>query len=124
LPADTTSDEWNFFLQGAGRITVYAAPTSSRTYDFTAGGVGYVPQGCGHYIENVGTEDLIFLEVLQSPKFTDISVSQWLGLTPKQIVKDHLGLPDAVIDRLPKVKPIIVPGNKNLTALAGNGTAF
>ncbi|KAK4233260.1 RmlC-like cupin domain-containing protein [Achaetomium macrosporum] len=102
----TTSDEWNFFLQGAGRITAYAAPVSSRTYDFTAGGVGYVPQGCGHYIENTGTEDLIFLEVLQAPKFTDISVSQWLGLTPKQI------------------KPIIVPGNTDLTALAGNGTAF
>lgn len=120
----TTSDEWNFFLQGAGRITVYAAPTSSRTYDFTAGGVGYVPQGCGHYIENVGDQDLVFLEVLQAPKFTDISVSQWLGLTPRQIVKDHLGLPDAVIDSLPKVKPIIVPGNRNLTALAGNGTAY
>ncbi|SPQ25008.1 73d24f11-67ae-4dc9-a15d-3079efc6509e [Thermothielavioides terrestris] len=120
----TTSDEWNFFLQGSGRITVYGAPASSRTYDFTAGDVGYVPVACGHYIENTGTEDLIFLEVLQAPKFTDISVAQWLALTPKQVVKDHLNLPDSVVDALPKEKPLILPGNTNLTALAGNGTAF
>ena len=45
----------------------------------------------------------------------DISVSQWLGLTPKQIVKDHLGLPDAVIDNLPKYEQFILPGDKNMT---------
>ncbi|KAK4160547.1 Bicupin, oxalate decarboxylase/ oxidase [Cladorrhinum sp. PSN259] len=119
-----TSDEWNFFLQGAGRITVYGAPASSRTFDFTAGGVGYVPVAAGHYIENTGTEDLIFLEVLQAPKFSDISVAQWLALTPKQVVKDHLHLPDSVIDNLPKEKPIVLPGDKNLIALAGGGSAF
>ncbi|KAK4195028.1 RmlC-like cupin domain-containing protein [Triangularia verruculosa] len=120
----TTSDEWNFFLQGSGRITVYGAPAASRTFDFTAGGVGYVPAAAGHYIENTGTEDLIFLEVLQAPKFSDISVAQWLALTPKQVVKDHLHLPDSVINALPKEKPIILTGNKNLTALAGGGSAF
>lgn len=62
--------------------------------------------------------------MLQAPKFTDISVAQWLALTPKQVVKDHLNLDDAVIDALPKEKPIILTGNTNLTALAGNGTAF
>lgn len=103
---------------------MYGAPASSRTYDFTAGGVGYVPASCGHYIENTGSEDLVFLEVLQAPKFTDISVAQWLALTPRQVVKDHLGLPDAVLDALPREKPIIQTGNKNLTALASNGSAF
>ncbi|KAK3377431.1 RmlC-like cupin domain-containing protein [Podospora didyma] len=120
----TTSDEWSFFLQGSGRITVYTAPASSRTFDFTAGGVGYVPAAASHYIENTGDEDLIFLEVLQAPKFSDISVAQWLALTPKQVVKDHLHLPDAVIDALPKQKPLIVQGNKNLTALAGGDGRF
>lgn len=86
----------------------------------TAGGVGYVPAACGHYVENTGTEDLIFLEMLKAPKFTDISVAQWLALTPKQVVKDHLKLPDAVIDALPREKPIILRGKKNLTALAGS----
>ncbi|KAK1777576.1 RmlC-like cupin domain-containing protein [Copromyces sp. CBS 386.78] len=112
------------FIQGSGRITVYVAPSTSRTYDFTAGGVGYIPQGSSHYIKNTGTEDLVYLEVLQAPKFTDISVAQWLALTPRQVVEDHVHLPDELLDRLPTEKPYVVAGNKNLTAMAGGGTAY
>jgi oxalate decarboxylase family bicupin protein len=101
-----TSDEWSFFIQGSARITVFPVANS-------------------HYVENTGTEDVIFLEVLQQPKFTDISVAQWLALTPKQIVIDTLGLPEETLDSLPKTKTYIKTGNTNLTALAGdpNGTA-
>lgn len=139
-----TSDEWNFFIQGSARITLFNAPDASRTFgmrsfrsppnihpktnqqlDYTAGDVGYIPVAQSHYIENTGTEDVIFLEVLQQPKFTDISVAQWLALTPKQVVKDTLHLPDSTIDNLPKMKQYIKTGNRNLTALASdpNGTA-
>jgi oxalate decarboxylase family bicupin protein len=120
-----TSDEWNYFLQGSARITVYSAPDSSRTFDYTAGDVGYIPASNSHYIENTGTEDVIFLEVLKQDKFTDLSVSQWLALTPRQVVKDTLGLPDETLDKLPKEKTYLKTGNRNMTALAAdpNGTA-
>jgi oxalate decarboxylase family bicupin protein len=111
----TTSDEWTYFIQGSARLTVYQAPTNSRTFDFSAGDVGYVPVPNAHYLENTGNETLIFLEVLQAAQYTDISVNQWLGLTDKQIVKDHLKLSDAFLNTLPKVKPFVVPGNPNLT---------
>ncbi|KAI6378476.1 hypothetical protein MCOR32_004726 [Pyricularia oryzae] len=123
----TTSDEWNFFLQGSARMTVFSAPSSSRTFDYTAGDVGYIRTAESHYIENTGTEDVVFLEALQAKKFSDISVSQWLALTPRQVVKDTLHLSDAVLDRLPKEKTLIKVGNKNMTAIAnqasGNTTA-
>ncbi|KAI0177432.1 RmlC-like cupin domain-containing protein [Pestalotiopsis sp. NC0098] len=115
----TTSDEWNYFLQGSGRITVFAAPSAARTFDFTAGDVGYIEAANSHYIENTGTEDVIFLEVLQAEKFSDVSLSQWLALTPRQVVKDTLNLSDELLDSLPKDKTLIKPGNKNMTALAG-----
>ncbi|KAI1305668.1 Bicupin, oxalate decarboxylase/oxidase [Xylaria venustula] len=118
----TTSDEWSYFLQGSARITIFKAPESSRTFDFTAGDVGYIPQAQGHYVENTGTEDVIFLEVLQAKKFGDISASQWLALTPRQVVKDTLGFTDDVLDKLPKDKTLIKPGNTNLTALAGGSS--
>ncbi|TDZ40534.1 Oxalate decarboxylase OxdD [Colletotrichum trifolii] len=118
------ADEWNYFLQGSGRVTVFQAPESSRTFDFTAGDVGYVKVGDSHYIENTGTEDVVFLEVLQAPRFTDIGVAQWLALTPKQVVKDTLNLSDALIDSLPKEKEYIKPGNFNMTALAGGMKNF
>lgn len=120
-----TSDEWNYFLQGSARATIYLAPDASQTFDYTAGDVGYIPASNSHYIENTGTEDVIFLEVLQAPKFTDISVAQWLAITPKQVVMDTLGLSEETIANLPKEKTYIKTGDLNLTALASdpNGTA-
>ncbi len=106
----TTSDEWTYFIQGSARVTVYSAPASSRTFDFTAGDVGYIPVPNAHYLENTGNETLIFLEVLQARQYSDISVNQWLGLTPKQIVKDHLKVSDGFLATLNKDKPIIVQG--------------
>lgn len=111
----TTSDEWTYFLQGSARLTVYQAPGSSRTFDFTAGDVGYVPVPNAHYLENTGNETLVFLEVLQAKEYSDISVNQWLGLTPKQIIKDHLKVSDGFLATLKKDKPIIVQGNPDLT---------
>jgi oxalate decarboxylase family bicupin protein len=108
-----TSDEWNFFLSGRCRMTSFSAPDASRTFDFQAGDVGYIPVANSHYIENTGNETVTYLEVLQAPKYQDISVGQWLGLTPQQVVRDTLRLPQALIDRLPKNKPYIVPGNAN-----------
>jgi oxalate decarboxylase/phosphoglucose isomerase-like protein (cupin superfamily) len=40
--------------------------------------------------------------------FQDISLSQWLALTPPELVKAHLGFSDDVIDHLSKVKQVIV----------------
>lgn len=82
----------------------------------------YIPQAAGHYVENTGTEDVIFLEVLLASKFADISASQWLALTPRQVVKDTLNLTDAVLDAQPKEKTLIKPGNANLTALAAESS--
>ena len=64
-------------------------------------------------------------ELTVFPSNIDISVAQWLGLTPPQVVKDTLHLPDAVVDKLPKYKNYIVPGNTNLltTNFTGEGPA-
>ena len=52
------ADEWQYYIKGRGRMTVFGSHGRARTEEFAAGDVGYVPQGYGHYIENVGTEDL------------------------------------------------------------------
>jgi len=100
-------------------------PPRSSAYHRLHGDVGYIPALNSHYIENTGTENVIFLEVLKQPVFTDISVAQGLALAPKQVVQDTLHLPDKTLDNLPKQKTYLKPGNRNLTALAAtpNGTA-
>lgn len=118
-----TSDEWSFIISGSGRATVFQAPESSRTFDFQAGDVAYVPVPESHYIENVGEDDLVVLEVLQASKFTDMSVAQWIALTPNQIIKDTLNLTDDVIDNLPKDKTILKPGTGSYNLTETNFTA-
>ncbi len=49
------SDEWQYYLSGKGRMTVFGSESKARTFDYQAGDVGYVPYAMGHYIENTAT---------------------------------------------------------------------
>jgi len=102
------ADEWQYYLSGTGRMTVFASQDSSRTFDFRAGDVGYVPKSMSHYVQNTGDVPLKFLELFRSPRFEDVSLNQWLALTPAQLVKSHLGLDQSTIDHLSKTKKPIV----------------
>ena len=64
----------------------------------------------GHYIENTGDEPLRFLEMFRSDRFADVSLNQWMALTPPELVKAHLNLDARTIAALSKDKPVIVPG--------------
>jgi oxalate decarboxylase len=102
------SDEWQYYISGRARMTVFASGDNSRTFDYQAGDVGYVPQAMGHYIENTGDDVVRYLEMFTGPKYTDVSLTQWLAVIPPELVKEHLNLSDAVIAKLPKQKPIVV----------------
>jgi oxalate decarboxylase len=103
-----TTDEWQYYLSGQGRMTVFASGGKSRTFDYQAGDVGYVPFAMGHYIQNTGNETLTFLEMFRSDHFADVSLAQWMGVLPSELVKAHLNLDDHVIAGLPRTKPVIV----------------
>ncbi|VDB85112.1 unnamed protein product [Peniophora sp. CBMAI 1063] len=105
-----TQDEWTFFLSGQARMTLFAAQSNSRTFDYQAGDIGYVPASFGHYVENVGNDTLHFLEISNTDRFQDISLTQWLALTPPELVKAHLGFDDATIAMLNKTKQQVVQG--------------
>ena len=44
----------------------------------------------GHYIENTGTTPLRFLEMFKSSYYADVSLDQWMALTPPELVQAHL----------------------------------
>lgn len=94
------ADEWQYYIQGAGRMTVFAAEGRARTFGYGAGDVGYVPFAMGHYIENVGDEPLRFLELFRSDRYADVSLAQWMGLSPMPLVVDNLQLSERVAGRL------------------------
>jgi oxalate decarboxylase len=95
------ADEWQYYLSGQGRMTVFASGGKSRTFDYQAGDVGYVPRDMGHYVENTGEEPLVFLALFRSDHYADISLAQWMGVLPPELVKAHLNVDDKFIANLP-----------------------
>jgi oxalate decarboxylase len=88
-------------------MTVFASGGKSRTFDYQAGDVGYAPRDMGHYVENIGDEPLVFLALFRSDHYADISLAQWMGVLPSELVKAHLNVYDKFIANLPKSEPLV-----------------
>ncbi|GGD86825.1 oxalate decarboxylase family bicupin [Paenibacillus nasutitermitis] len=102
------NDEWQYYLTGKGRMTVFAGNGIARTFDYRAGDVGYVPFAYGHYIQNTGSQTLWFLEMFKSDRFADVSLNQWMALTPRELVGDNVRVGSEVLDALRKEKwPVV-----------------
>ncbi|MEE8626627.1 MULTISPECIES: oxalate decarboxylase family bicupin [Methylobacterium] len=103
-------DEWQYYLSGEGRMTVFGSESKARTFDYRAGDVGYVPFAMGHYVENTGSTPLRFLELFRSPTYADVSLNQWMALTPHALVRAHLNVDETVLAGLPTAKTPVVKG--------------
>jgi len=102
------SSEWQYWISGKGRMTVFFPTDNARTVDFNANDVGYVPSNSGHYIENTGDTDAVFLEMLPAEEFEDVSLNNWLRRLPSQMVVAHLGLDKASLAKIPSEKEILL----------------
>jgi oxalate decarboxylase len=102
------SDELQYYVEGAGRMTVYASDSNAQTFDYQGGDVGYVPKSMPHYIENTGTTKLRYLELWQSDHFEDVSLAQWLAFTPFELVRAHLNIDRSVLARVSTQKTPVV----------------
>jgi oxalate decarboxylase len=103
------TDEWQYYIEGQARMGVFASSGQARTFDFRAGDVGYVPFAMGHYIENTGSTPLRFLEMFKSSYYADVSLDQWMALTPPELVSATLKLDPQVMGALRKEKVPVVP---------------
>ena len=93
-------------------MTVFASGGKARTFNYQSGDVGYISKGMAHYVQNLGNEPLRFLEIFRSPRFMDVSLNQWMALTPPELVEAHLNLDRQTMAALRKDKPIIVAGSR------------
>ena len=87
--------EWQYYMKGRARMTVFASGGRASTVEFGPGDVGYVPQGYGHYIENIGSEDCSVLLVLSSGDYQSIECSRWMAANPRQLLATNFGVPES-----------------------------
>lgn len=93
--------EWQYWIKGKGRMTVFPGQEAARTMDFNSNDVGFVSNMAGHYIENTGDEDLVFLEMFVAPEFQEISLNQWMRALPEQALRAHTNLSSEEVQKIP-----------------------
>ena len=103
------SDEWLYCIRGTGRMTLFHNATRARTADFAPGDVGYIPKTLGHYMENTGRTDLVFLETFRSAQYLDLSLNEWMTHLPPQLVLQHLGISCDSLRAIPREKEVVLP---------------
>ena len=89
--------EWQYVIAGKSRVTVFASHGHARTDEFGVGDIAYIPQGFGHYIENIGSEDLKLLLVFNHGDYKSLDLADWLASNPRSLVAQNFGVPEEVI---------------------------
>jgi oxalate decarboxylase len=102
------ASEWQYYIAGKGRMTVFFPVDNARTMDFSANDVGYVPSNAPHYVENTGDTDLMVLELFAADEFMDVSLNQWLRRVPSEMLKAHLNIDKEMAMKIPAEKRELV----------------
>ncbi len=95
------ADEWQYYVKGKARVTIFGSHGRVKTEEFGPGHVGFIKQGYGHYVEQVGNDPTQILILFNSGVYEEISLSNWLGGNPTNLLAANFGLPKEVLDKLP-----------------------
>src|SRR5262249_15136745 len=106
------TDEWDYFISGSARMTVFSPGGSVQPMEFGPGDVAYVPQGFGHYIENTGRAECRFLLAFNNGDYQEVSLTDWIGRSPRQVVATNFGLTEEVVARFRQKSAFIDPGRR------------
>jgi oxalate decarboxylase len=96
------ADEWQFYVRGRARVTIFGSHGRVKTEEFGPNHVAFIKQGYGHYIEQIGDEPTRLLILFNSGVYQEISLSNWLGGNPNSLLTSNFGLSQEMLDRLPK----------------------
>jgi oxalate decarboxylase len=96
------ADEWQYLLSGTIRATLFGSRGRYREATLNVGDVGYIPQGYGHSLENVGSEPAKILIVFNSGTYETVDVSQWIAGQPADVLAVNFGKPAATFEAFPK----------------------
>jgi oxalate decarboxylase len=97
-----TADEWQYVIDGDISVTLFGAKGRYRTETLSKGDVGYIPQGYGHSIENVGKKPCRVLIGFNTGVYQTVDLSQWIGANPLDVLATNFGKPASVFEEFPR----------------------
>jgi oxalate decarboxylase len=104
-----TADEWQYVIAGRISVTLFGSHGRYRIETLEAGDVGYIPQGYGHSIENVGDSSCRVLIGLNTGHYEGIDLSQWLAGNPADVLATNFSQPAELFARFPH-KDVFIAG--------------
>jgi oxalate decarboxylase len=102
-----TADEWQYVIKGDVRVSLFGSHGRFRTETLGKGDVGYIPQGYGHSIENVGAEPCRLLIGFNTGVYESINLSQWVAGNPADVLATNLGKPATLFEKFPRKEVFI-----------------
>ena len=96
------ADEWQYYTKGRARVGIFGAHGRVKMEEFGRGDVCFIPQGFGHWVEQIGSEPTQLVILFNNPHYEEISLSQWLASNPARLLEDNFGVTAEMIDKLPK----------------------
>ena len=84
------ADEWQYVIEGKVSVTLFGSHGRYRTETLDKGDVGYIPQGYGHSIENVGDKPCRVLIGFNTGHYEAIDLSHVDRRQPARRAGDQL----------------------------------
>jgi oxalate decarboxylase len=97
-----TADEWQYVIQGNISVTMFGSHGRYRTEELEKGDVGYIPQGYGHSVENIGKQKCRVLLGFNTGVYATINLSQWIAGNPVDVLATNFSKPAALFEKLPR----------------------
>jgi oxalate decarboxylase len=103
-----TADEWQYVIEGDISVTMFGSHGRYRTEKLGAGDVGYIPQGYGHSVENVGKAGCRVLIGFNTGVYQAIDLTQWIAGNSTDILATNFSKPASLFEKFPKQGEFIV----------------
>jgi oxalate decarboxylase len=107
-----SADEWQYVLDGTVNVTLFGSGGRYRIETLEKGDVGYIPQGYGHSLENVGGQTSKILIGFNSGNYEDIDLSEWMAGNPLDVLATNFSKPASLFEKFPKRDVFIAPKNR------------
>jgi oxalate decarboxylase len=96
------ADEWQYVIDGDISVSMFGSHGRYRIETMEKGDVGYIPQGYGHSIENIGKKTCRVLIGFNSGAYEAIDLSQWIAGNPVDVMATNFSKPAALFEKFPK----------------------
>ncbi len=103
------ADEWQYVIDGRVAVTLFGSHGRFRIETLEQGDVGYIPQGYGHSIENVGERPARVLIGLNAGTYETIDLSQWIAGNPAHVLATNFGQPPELFAKFPHRDVFLAP---------------